>query len=50
LWPFVIQNKLEISKKLYQIHLAEGLLTLKRIARTSKPSKGLNKMIIEKIE
>jgi hypothetical protein len=24
LWPFVIQNKLELTKKLYKIHFSEG--------------------------
>ena len=28
LWPFVIQNKLEITKKLYKIYIEEGQATV----------------------
>ena len=50
LWPFAIQNKLEISKQLYRMNLKEGMgivSSLNRQQRTQK--KGLTKQILEKM-
>ena len=51
LWPFAIQNKLEISKKLYRINLKEGLHIVTSIQKKIRQQKkGINKQILEKIQ
>jgi len=51
LWPFIVSNKLCLTKKLYTMNLQEGQNIVKKIIKNPKiDRKGLNYQILEKIE
>jgi hypothetical protein len=53
LWPFIVQNKLCLTKKLYLMNLEEAQRIIKKLGKENKRGaciKGMNRAMVETIE